>query len=104
MKRLPISAVILTHNEEKNIEKCLISISDWAHEIIIVDSFSTDRTLDIIKKHTDKVYQNKYDGHPQQWQWTLDNVSIQNDWIFAIDADFIVTKELWGKLAKRLHN
>jgi glycosyltransferase involved in cell wall biosynthesis len=100
VKRLPISAVILTHNEEKNIEKCLISISDWAHEIIIVDSFSTDRTLDIIKKHTDKVYQNKYDGHPQQWQWTLDNVSIQNDWIFAIDADFIVTKELWGEISK----
>jgi glycosyltransferase involved in cell wall biosynthesis len=100
--RISISAIILTYNEEKNIEKCLHSISSWADEIIVVDSFSTDNTLEIVKKFTNKIYQNRYDGHPQQWKWTLDNVQIHNDWIFAIDADFVVTCDLWRELSKRL--
>ena len=101
IKNLSISAVILTYNEEKNIEKCLNSVSNWVDEKIIVDSFSTDKTLEIARRYTDKIYQNKYDGHPQQWQWTLDNVSIKNDWIFAIDADFVVTEELWEEISRR---
>jgi len=100
-KKLPISAIILTYNEEKNIEKCLNSIYGWVDEIIIVDSYSTDKTLEIAKKYTDKIYQNKYEGHPQQWLWTLNSVPIKNDWVFAIDADFIVTEELWAEIKRR---
>jgi glycosyltransferase involved in cell wall biosynthesis len=98
-KKLPISAIILTYNEELNIKKCLDSVLDWADEIIIVDSYSTDKTLEIAKLYTEKIYQNKYDGHPQQWQWTLKNVPIKNEWVFAIDADFIITEELWKEIA-----
>lgn len=97
--KVPISAIIMTYNEEKNIEKCLKSIRDWADEVIVVDSFSTDDTLDIAKKYTDKIYQNKYDGGPQQWQWALKSIPIKNNWIFAIDADFIVTTELWKEIS-----
>jgi glycosyltransferase involved in cell wall biosynthesis len=102
--KIPISAIVLTYNEEKNIEKCLDSVVNWADEIIVVDSFSNDNTLEIANKFTSKIYQNKYDGHPQQWQWTLDNVSSRNDWIFAIDADFIVTDSLWEDLQKKLES
>lgn len=102
MKKLLITAIILTYNEEENLEKCLNSISGWADEMVIVDSFSTDKTLELAGKYTDKIYQNKYEGHPQQWQWTLDNVPIKNNWIFAIDADFIVTEELWEDIGQRI--
>ncbi len=98
---MPISAIILTYNEEKNIERCLEHISSWVNEIIIVDSFSTDRTLEIAKRYTDKIYRNKYEGHPQQWQWTLSNVELKNDWVFAIDADFRITEELWREIFVR---
>lgn len=101
-KKLAISVIVLTYNEEQNIDKCLKSISGYVDEVIIVDSFSTDNTLMIIKKYTDKIYQNKYEGHPQQWKWTLDNIPVENNWIFAIDADFIISEELWKELGDRL--
>jgi len=72
-------------------------------EIIIVDSFSMDKTLEIARKFTNTIYQHKYEGHPQQWQWILNNISIQNNWIFAIDADFIITKELLAEINKRFN-
>ncbi len=101
-EKLPISAIVLTYNEEKNLERCLNSIYKWVDEIILVDSYSTDRTLEIARKYTDKIYQNKYEGHPQQWLWTLRHVETKNEWIFAIDADFIVTDELWKEISRKL--
>jgi glycosyltransferase involved in cell wall biosynthesis len=88
---LPITAIILTYNEERNLPKCLDSIAGRAAEIIVVDSFSTDATVRIANERADKVVQNAYEGHPQQWHWTLSNVAMSHEWIFAIDADFVVT-------------
>ncbi|MGZ5106119.1 MAG: glycosyltransferase family 2 protein [Usitatibacter sp.] len=99
---LPITAIVLTYNEERNLPKCLDSIAGRAGEIIVVDSFSTDATLQIARDHAAKVIQHEYAGHPQQWQWTLSNVSASHEWIFAIDADFVVTEGLWDDLAKKL--
>ena len=90
----PLSVVIMTFNEELNVERCLTSVHGWADEIFVVDSFSTDGTLDIVHRYTEKVYQHAYESHPQQWQWALDNLPFQYEWILALDADFIVTPEL----------
>ena len=64
-----LSAVIVVKNEERNIEKCLNSIKDIADEIIIVDDYSTDNTVDICCRYTDKIYQHKWEGFGLQKQY-----------------------------------
>ena len=101
-KKAPLSLVILTYNEEVNIEHTLRSINDWAGEIIIVDSFSTDGTLDICRKYTDKIYQHPFENHGKQFNWALEHVSVQYDWILRLDADEMMTPELGQELVDRL--
>jgi glycosyltransferase involved in cell wall biosynthesis len=91
---LPISVIVLTYNEEKNIGECLKSVYNWAAEIFIVDSFSTDRTLDIARKYTDKIYQNKFESYSKQRNWALDNLIFSNEWVFFLDADERPSDEL----------
>jgi glycosyltransferase involved in cell wall biosynthesis len=100
--RLPLTAVVLTYNEERNLEKCLASIAGHAAQIVVVDSFSTDGTIAIAERHGAEIVQHAYEGHPQQWHWTLGNAAIANDWVFAIDADFVVTPALWDDLRRKL--
>lgn len=106
MNRLPITAIILTHNEELNIGDCLQSIYSWASEIIIVDSFSTDKTIDIIKKYDCRYYERKFVNQAEQFNWALDNVQINNDWILRLDADEIMLPETWEEIALhfQIHN
>ena len=96
--KLPITAIILTHNEELNIENCLKSIADWVDEIIVVDSFSTDKTLEIVKKYTDKIHQRKFVNQAEQFNWALDSVAIKNDWILRLDADEMMLPETWNEI------
>jgi len=102
--RLPITAIILTYNEELNITECLKSIADWVSEIIIVDSFSTDKTIEIVKKYTDKIHQRKFINQAEQFNWALDNVQIKNDWILRLDADEIMLPETWEEIAGYFEN
>ena len=99
---LPVTAIVLTYNEERNLPKCLDSIAGCAAEIIVVDSYSSDATLEIAARYGAKIVQHPYEGHPQQWDWTLSNVDTAHEWVFAIDADFVVTRELWDDLRRRL--
>lgn len=98
-EKVPISVVILTYNEEKNIEDGLKSVYDWVDEIFVVDSFSTDRTLEIAKGYTEKIYQNKFEGFPQQRNWTLDNLPFSNEWVFFFDADERPSKALKSEIS-----
>ena len=100
--KLPISVIILTHNEELNIGNCLKSVADWANEIIIVDSFSNDKTLEIVKKYTNKIAQRKFINQAEQFNWALDNLEIKNDWILRLDADEYLTEELKREIAEVL--
>jgi len=100
--RLPVTAVVLTFNEEKNLPKCLDSLAQEVAQIMVVDSFSTDRTVEIARNYTDNIIAHQYDGHPQQWDWVLENAPMSQEWIFAIDADFVVTPALWNDLRKKL--
>jgi glycosyltransferase involved in cell wall biosynthesis len=90
--REKISAVIITFNEEKKIERCLKSLT-WAEEIVVVDSFSTDSTVEICRRYTDKVFQHPW-PHSSSEQRNIADRYASNDWIIAIDADEVVTTGL----------
>ena len=89
MERL--SVVLVTYNEEHNIDRCLGSMS-WADEIVVVDSYSTDRTVELARKYTDKVYQHEYPGTSRQVERGIGYAT--GDWIFVIDADEEISPEL----------
>jgi glycosyltransferase involved in cell wall biosynthesis len=89
---MKLSVVIITFNEERNIERCLLSIKAIADEILVVDSFSTDKTLEICQKYQAKVIQNPFEGHIQQKNFAMKQATY--DWIFSLDADEALTEEL----------
>ena len=91
---VPVSAVVLTFNEEMNIEACLLSIAGWCQEIFVVDSGSTDRTLEICRKYTDNIYSHPYVDHASQWDWTLKNLAFACEWVLRLDADNVVSEKL----------
>lgn len=86
-----ISVTIITGNEEDNIRECLESVK-WADEIIVVDSESSDKTIEIAKEYTDKVFVHKWEGYASQKNYALNLAT--NDWILSIDADERVTPGL----------
>lgn len=86
-----ISVILITKNEASKIEKCLRSVS-WADEIIIFDSGSSDATLEIAKKYTDKIYKTDWPGFGPQKQRALEKAKYE--WVFSIDADEVVSEEL----------
>ena len=79
-----ISVILITGNEEENIGDCLKSVN-WADEIIVVDSESTDRTVEIAKTYTEKVFIKPWDGYSDQIKYALSKVN--NEWVLSIDAD-----------------
>ncbi|MEK7464420.1 MAG: glycosyltransferase family 2 protein [Patescibacteria group bacterium] len=102
--KLPITAIILTFNEELNLEKCLKSVAGRASEIFVVDSYSTDKTLEIAKKYGAIVAKNPFKDQAQQFNWALDNLEIKSEWILKLDADEEVLPELWAEIEKVLPN
>src|SRR5579862_3720199 len=91
-----ISAVILTKNEEKNIEACLDSVS-WCDEKIVIDDHSTDKTVDLAKKKDAKVYiRTMYNNFSDQRNYGLEKA--KGDWILFIDADERVSSALWYEI------
>lgn len=86
-----ISVVIIAKNEEINIEDCLKSVQ-WTDEIVLVDAESEDKTVEIAKKYTDKVYVHKWEGYSKQKQFAMSLT--RNEWILSLDSDERVTPEL----------
>lgn len=95
-----LTAIILTKNEEANIEKCIDSVREVAKRIVIVDSYSTDRTLDITRAMGGEIYQHEFENYGKQFQWAIDNTEIDTKWIFRFDADERLTKESAAELEK----
>jgi len=89
--RRRLSVVITTFNEEINVGECIESVL-WADEILLVDSFSSDRTLEIARRYPIQVLQREYFGSAAQKNWALDRVS--HEWVLIIDADERVTEAL----------
>ncbi|MFZ5644991.1 MAG: glycosyltransferase family 2 protein [Bacillota bacterium] len=94
-----VSAAIITLNEEKNLPRCLESIK-WVDEIVIVDSGSTDRTVQIGEEAGARVYHNPWPGYSRQWEKAVQLCS--HPWILLIAADNVVEKELADEIQKAL--
>lgn len=86
-----LSVAIITYNEEENIKDCLESVK-WADEIVVVDSFSTDRTVEICRQYTDKIFQNEWEGFSNQKNYAIRLTA--NPWVLVIDADERVSEAL----------
>ena len=95
---LPISVVFLTYNDEQLIEDGLKSVADWASEIIVVDSGSTDGTLDIVRRYTAHIAVHPFENYAAQRNWAQANIPLANEWVFHIDSDERVTPELYASL------
>ncbi|MBB2144085.1 glycosyltransferase [Pedobacter sp. LMG 31464] len=95
---IDFSFIILTYNEEQHLPRLLDSISGLNASIYILDSGSTDKTLDIAKQHQVFVKINPFENHPKQWDFALKNFDIQTPWIIGLDADQMVTPELFLSL------
>src|ERR1700726_2697865 len=79
--KIPVSVLVPTRNEERNIERCLRSVS-WAAQVFVVDSCSTDRTAEIALAMGADVIPFRWDGHgPRKKNWALDNISWANEWV-----------------------
>jgi len=87
-----ISVVIIAFNEEAQIANCIKSVTQIADEIIVVDSFSTDRTVEICENMGATVIQHVFEGHIQQKNWAKDCASF--NWVMSLDADEVVSEEL----------
>ena len=88
----PISVVIISFNEEKNIERCLKSVISVADEIVVVDSFSKDKTKEICLSFGVKFVEHAFEGHIQQKNWAITQAS--HTWILSLDADEALDDEL----------
>src|SRR5262249_18377406 len=93
---MKITAAIITLNEEANIQRALESLG-WADEIIVVDSGSTDRTVEIARRFTDKVIVKDWPGYSAQKNFAAAQAS--NDWIFSLDADEELSTPLISEIA-----
>ncbi len=99
MDTLPLTAIILTYNEERNIRDCIESVYGYVDEIYVVDSFSTDTTLSIISEYPQvKVVQHEFGNYSIQRNWAFDNLDIRNEFIFNMDADHRAMPELLDEL------
>ncbi|MEC7352312.1 MAG: glycosyltransferase family 2 protein [Planctomycetota bacterium] len=89
-----VTVLILTKNEEFNLPHALESVSSFARRVVVVDSGSTDRTLEIAREAGADVYENEWYNYATQLNWGLDNTGIDTTWTFRLDADEVVLPEL----------
>lgn len=103
MHQSDLAVVLLTYNEEIHIERALNSIKSIASEIYVVDSGSTDRTVELVEKHGAQVFYNKFVNQAKQFQWALDNLPIKSRWIMRLDADEIIEEDLQQEIQEKLY-
>lgn len=82
-----IAVILLTLNEERNIAQALDSVRDWANEIFVLDSLSTDRTLEIAGRYGCHIVVNKFENYAKQRNYALDHLAIRSEWVLFLDAD-----------------
>jgi len=97
---LPLSLVVITYNEENNLDRCLASVAGLVSEIVVVDSNSTDGTAAIAKKYGARVIERAFDGYAQQKNFATAQAC--NDWILSLDADEQLTPELTASIRQTL--
>lgn len=97
-----ITALIITKNEEIHIERCINNVKKLVSDVLIIDSFSNDYTIEIAKKLNIKFIQNKFINHAKQFNFGLSQLSQDTDWVLKIDADEILTSSLIAEIKNKL--
>ncbi|NEO86518.1 MAG: glycosyltransferase family 2 protein [Spirulina sp. SIO3F2] len=101
---IPVSVLIPAKNEQLNLATCLDSLAP-ADEIFVVDSQSSDRTLEIAQDYGVNVVQFHFNGRwPKKKNWSLDNLPFRNEWVLIVDCDERITPELWAEIAQRIQD
>ena len=100
MGKIPLSLVVITKNEEKNIEKCLASVYGWAGEIVVVDDDSVDQTVVLAEKYADKILHRRMDNEGRHRNWAY--AQAKNEWVLSLDADEYVTEELKEEISRAI--
>ncbi len=100
--KAPVSVVVIAKNEEKRLDDCLKSAASWASEIVVLDDMSTDRTVEIARKYTDKIFQRAMDieGKHRNYAYSL----ATQPWVLSLDADERVTPELGAEITQITSN
>lgn len=102
--QIPVTFIVLTRNEERNLAACLSSVHGWTSDIFVVDSGSSDGTLKIAEAYDAKTFLHPFETHSKQWGWALNNLPIRTEWVLALDADQRVTPELYEEILRLLNN
>ena len=98
-----ITAIILAYNEEKHIQRCIQSLKFHIKRIVVIDNYSTDNTLSILKKNNIEVFQNKFINYAIQFTWGMNISEIKTKWILRIDSDEYLTKEFAATISDKLN-
>ncbi|MBD1839393.1 glycosyltransferase family 2 protein [Coleofasciculus sp. FACHB-64] len=102
--KLPVSVLIPAKNEQANLAACLESVAR-ADEVFVVDSQSSDRSIEISESYGAKVVQFHFNGRwPKKKNWALDNLPFNNEWVLIVDCDERITPELWDEIAIAIQN
>lgn len=102
MTKIPVTVLIPVKNEEKNLPHCLKLLSNF-DQVMIIDSGSTDGTIDIALENNAEVYQFKWNGKfPKKRNWALRNLPIKNIWVLFLDADEYITNEFIKELQQKI--
>ena len=97
-----ISVIILTHNEEKHIARCIKSAKKYSNNIYVIDSYSSDKTAEISKSLNVSVLQNKFINYAKQFSWALNKINFTTEWILRLDADEYLEDDLIVEIKNKL--
>jgi glycosyltransferase involved in cell wall biosynthesis len=101
-RRAPLAVIVLTRDEERHLPRLLQALAGLDGGVFVVDSFSTDRTTAIAEAAGALVAEHRFVNQAQQFQWALDNLPIDAEWVMRLDADEVLTPELVEEIGQRL--
>lgn len=102
--KIPVSVLIPTKNEEANLDACLESLNR-ADEVFVVDSQSSDHSIEIAKSYGANIVQFHFNGSwPKKKNWSLENLTFRHEWVLIVDCDERITPELWEEIALAIQN
>lgn len=102
MGKLPVTAILLTLNEEENLPRALESLVKWAEDIFLVDSLSTDRTVEIALERSVSIVQRPFTDFGDQWNWALRRLPIHTPWTIKVDPDELLSDDLVAEVERLL--
>lgn len=102
--RLPVTVIIPVRNEARNLSRCLQALKEVG-EVLVIDSQSTDETVEVARSYEAQVVQFHYQGGwPKKRQWAMDTLPLAHDWILLLDADEVLTRELSQEIYSAIQN